>query len=151
MRALRLAKSIGALLLLVSLCLPISSCDTSSWSGPPTKTTSDSVVPTRSYHYAWTPARWAEPESYVSLFSFVWPAGAVLLSPRIRSRRLRTALWLAEPLLLAGPIYLLWVMTLFGDPEIGAFVAALGVTLYAFAWIAETVREVRDRLSRTNT
>jgi hypothetical protein len=91
MRVVRLAKIVGAILLFISLCFPMSSCvDNPPGTDTSAATDLGSEPQTRTYHYVWRPAAWAYPASYVFLFGFVWPAGAVLLSPYTRARWVRT-------------------------------------------------------------
>ncbi|MBI3513747.1 MAG: hypothetical protein HY060_06770 [Proteobacteria bacterium] len=135
------------MLLLASLCLPMSSCvgGVPGTDDKPAATSDNNESQKRTYHYVWTPTRWAEPEPYLFLLGFAWPTGAVLLFRRTRARWVRTCAWLAEPILLAGTTYLLWAMTLFGDPEVGAFVAAAGIASYALGWIAEAGQAALQR------
>jgi hypothetical protein len=135
----RIAKIIGAFLIVMSLFLPMTSCT----SGRPDAATATTVSETRpeiTYHWAWSGSQWSEPGSYVILLAFVWPAAAVLLARRVRARG---AILLAESVALSGTIYVLHALTTFGDPEIGLFVAGAGVASYALGWLIETARRAR--------
>jgi hypothetical protein len=133
-RPLGLGKLVGALLLLASLFLPMTSCTSQSRDGAPAETT---------YQWAWSPSRWSDPAGYLIVFAFTWPAAVVIARRRLRTPRAATTLQAAEPVLLAGSAYVVHALSDFGDPELGLFVAVAGLVLYALGWLADIARHRR--------
>jgi hypothetical protein len=78
------------------------------------------------------------PKSWLRVSVFLGPAAAVMFARRRTTNRATKALWLMEPLLLAGVVYSLWLMTFpFYDADVGWYVACVGVASYFAGWLGE--------------
>ena len=78
--------------------------------------------------------------SWLRVAVFLGPAAAVIFARRRpKSRAKKKALWLAEPVFLAGVVYSLWHMTFltFYDADVGWYVASVGVASYFAVWLSE--------------
>jgi hypothetical protein len=148
---LRSLKIVGALLVLVSLALPMSSCrhyvDAKGErleveKGEPPPPGAQEVV---SYHYALESFNARELASWTNLLVFVWPG--VMLGAQFWRRRGRmlVVLRVLEILLLIYSFFIVDLMaTLFADRiEAGAYLAFTGFGLYAVAALWEDATAFR--------
>ena len=62
------------------------------------------------------------------------PAALVWHARRRPAARVTKVLWFVEPPLLACLIYAGWSVLFLYDPDVGAYVGGLGVTLYFLGW-----------------
>lgn len=143
-RVIGMTRWLGALMLALSLCLPMYSCTTTA----PREPGESASAPPRTqtdYYYAWSTDRANDPAGYLVLAVFLWPLGATLLSRLPRHRRTRDLrLWL-QGLPIAGTAYLVYVIGwTVGRPAAGAWLAASGILLYVAAWLADIARMLRS-------
>lgn len=146
-RRIRLAKAFGALLLILSLFLPMSSCTTPQ---PMTKDANgvERTEPAKTeYHYVWKFENADQVGSYVLLLGWLWPSAVVLLASRL-GRRAQMAVFAIEPLLFAATSYFCFGFAMFGHLEIGLYVTVVGMTAYGLAWLAELGLKVRFLINR---
>jgi hypothetical protein len=148
---LRSLKIVGAILVLVSLALPMSSCrhyvDAQGErleveKGEPPPQGAREVV---SYQYALESFDVQELASWNKLLVFVWPVLMVGALFRWRQGRTLVVLRVLEILLLAYSIFMVDLLaTLFADRiEAGAYLAFTGLGLYAAAALWEDVTAFR--------
>jgi hypothetical protein len=79
-------------------------------------------------HYLWEELHSHDPKSWLRVAVFLGPAAAILFARRHPKGRARNALWMMEPLLLAGVVYSLGYMTfLVYDADVGWYVASVGI------------------------
>jgi len=145
-------KVIGALLLVACFALPMTSCTSyEDTEGKPVIVFADGVpapgvrsVTVR--HYLWQELDAHDPESWLRVAVFLGPAAAVIFARRRPKSRARTALWVMEPVLLAGVVYSLWSMTFltFYDADVGWYVASAGVATYFVGWLGEAYQRWRQ-------
>jgi hypothetical protein len=137
---IRMLKRAGAILLVLSVFLPMSSCMSqrviSGQSG------AQQTEEYRQYYYVWTPETADEPSSYWHLFAFLWPALALCLTRfQPRGSAGRKGLLVLEAALL---LFTAWVICFEGwslrRAEAGAYVAASGLALYLIARAVEMIR-----------
>jgi hypothetical protein len=138
-------KVIGALLLVVCFALPMKSCtgyeDTE---GKPVIVGADGLPATgvrrvTERYYLWEELHAGDPKSWLRVAVFLGPVVAVMFARRRPRSCARNALWVMEPVLLAGVVYSLWFMTFpFYDADVGWYVASAGVASYFAGWLGET-------------
>lgn len=139
-------KVIGALLLVASFALPMTSCTTYvDKEGKPVIVGLDGVPApgVRRFtvrHYLCEELHAGDPGSWLRVAVFLGPAAAVMFARRRPRSRARNALWVIEPVLLAGVVYSLWYMLFlsFRDPDVGWYAASTGVASYFAGWLGET-------------
>lgn len=126
----------GALLVLVSLALPLSRCE-SDPAGP--------APPVVEYTYAWSELDAGDPWSWARAAAFLWPAAAVLYRRRGRSARGRRLLLVLEPVACLASALLLAMATLFEAWMLGTWLALAGLGLYLAGWAAEVLGHLARR------
>ncbi len=135
----RTLKVVGAVLLLISLALPMSSCRhyedakgnrIEHAAGAPVPAGAHEVV---IYNYAWEGFEPRDPSTWLTVLAFVWPALTLGLLLRPERRRAALILRILEILLLAASSVLIDFNAGFsGDRrEAGAYLAYLALALYA--------------------
>jgi hypothetical protein len=138
-------KLIGSLLLVACFALPMKSC--TGYEGPegePVVVGVDGVPPpgvryVTERYYLWEELNAADPKSWLRVAVFLGPAASVMFARRRPKSRVRKALWLMEPVLLAGVVYSLWHMIFpFYTAEIGWYAACAGVAICFAGWLGET-------------
>jgi hypothetical protein len=78
---------------------------------------------------------WTNPLGGVLIaLAFLAPLGLRVLERRARSEGARRALFLAEPVLLLAAAHYAWTLAHFGEPALGAFVAAAALAALAAFW-----------------
>lgn len=148
-------KVIGALLLVVCFALPMKSCsgyeDTE---GKPVIVGVDEVPATgvrrvTERYYLWEELHADDSKSWLRVAVFLGPVAAVMFARRRPKSRARNALWVMEPVLLAGVVFSLWDMTFpFYTADIGWYAASAGVASYFAGWLGETYQRWRQRRRR---
>jgi hypothetical protein len=145
-------KVIGALLLVACFALPMKSC--TSYEGAEGKPVivgaegvpASGVRRVTERYYLWDELHAHDPMSWLRVAVFLGPAAAVVFARRRPESRARAALWVMEPVLLAGVVYSLWYMTfwhmtfLFYTADVGCYVASVGVVSYFAGWLVEAYR-----------
>jgi hypothetical protein len=130
--ASRLVKWCGAVLLIVSLALPLSKCTHYQDSGAEGGTT------TAQAEVAWVDYQWAlesfDPVNagdWLTIFAFVWPILALAVLRRRERGAAAMIVRALEPLLIAGSAWWLYVSAhVVAEPAIGAYVAFAGLSVY---------------------
>ncbi len=157
----RSIRGVGALLLAVSLALPMSTCSTTRPYGqceqpPAFWLPKPGQAPKRLYthwNYAWPGCgTWREPAFTLVPLAFLWPLSLLLFSRSAVLRRLARLLFWLEfvPLSYAGLI-IFWAGWVIGKPAVGTVTGGAGVALSAGAWIGDVVRWARaSRRERCN-
>ena len=140
-------KVIGALLLVACFVLPMKSCTSyeDAQGNPVTVGVDEVPAPgvrlVTERHYLWEELHVRDPMSWLRVAVFLGPAAAVMFARRRPRSRARTALWMIEPVLLAGVVYSLWYMTVgFYDADVGWYVACVGVASCFIGWLGEAYR-----------
>ena len=133
-------KILAAVLLLVSIAFPMSSCtvteepDTIQESASPETITHSGET---EFIYLLDHFDAGDPSTWVTLFVFTWPVWVLIILHLKRSGRVATATRLLEPALLIGSV--IWVdflSTFFADRrELGAYLAFSALGLYAIGTI----------------
>jgi hypothetical protein len=143
-RVVNWLKVTGALLLVACFALPIKSCSGyEDPEGKPIIVGADEVpAPGMRYvterRYLWEELHADDPMSWLRVAVFLGPAATVMFARRRPKSRARTALWVIQPVLIAGVVYSLWYMTfLFYAPDVGWYVACVGVASYFAGWLGE--------------
>jgi hypothetical protein len=149
------ARLFGSILLVVSLFLPMSQCTMTAdstgksiWlkshsSGDHTEVQTIHLVPLGK-DVDWKNGFWVKPSPFAPYFyilAFFWPLIVVVLSEVARLRSWRAVFFWLEliPLCYAG--YVLYVIGwCVGQPLVGAYVGATGVTLCVVIWLMEVLR-----------
>ena len=134
----------AAALLLVSLCLPQSSCTRNEWVGPDGKTVSAvpsgappaayRQVPVTDYSYALGSFDAGDFGSWLMLVTFTWPVPLLAYQWRGRRKGALRAIRFLELPLIAGSAYIIFFPSL-GRREIGGYLAMVAVGLYFCAWL----------------
>ncbi len=136
-------KLLGALLLLVSVAFPMSTCshyedvDGRRIEVAPGETPPEGTVEVVSRSYAFEDFHPLDPGDWVRALAFTWPILAIA-TLRLRKRGAITlGVRVLEPPLIAGSIYAVhFISSFFADRrEIGAYLAFLGLGIYAIATI----------------
>ncbi len=145
-------KGAAALLLMVSLALPQSTC--AGYRGPdgkfvselPRDSTRAAYQPAIDRQYALDDFHITDAGSWITLAQFVWPVAAVGILVRARGKRLRTSIAIAEPILVVCTAYLIWLgATFLAQPAAGAYVALGALGVYFTACMVDLWRSVRNR------
>ncbi len=133
-------KLAGALLLLSSLLLPLSSCesyvDKQGHTLRPSQVAADRPLPPgikveRTYHYFFRTDQPTDATYWLMLAGFTWPAFMIAALARFKGR-IRIACRFLEAPLLYGSFLALVLATLFHSKlEIGAYVAYAGIGAYS--------------------
>jgi len=134
----------AALLLLVSLALPLSRCEQDVPAAPGAR--AERRV---TYTYALSRLEAWEPDSWLAGVAFLWPVPVLVGRNRLRRGWPRTALLAAEPALCALTAATVTMLTLFGELMAGAWLALGAAALWLAAWLVEVggwvVRRVSSR------
>ena len=151
---MRRLSTLGALLVAISFALPFYTCtrhvDASGEAveveeGAPLPPGVTAVVETTRPIEGFD---FSDPETWPLAISFLWPlalVGARALWPRLRGLRALSAL---EVLLIAGSGWVFQAYSSVGDRAWGAYVAFVGLAIYAGACVAEIVPRIRGWLER---
>jgi hypothetical protein len=140
-------RGVGALVILVSLCLPMSTCTSGPAPIPAGEPTAGAAVAhstetTVTYHYAFSRSDLTEPGWAVGrVVGFFWPLVFVIL--RVRRTRRHGVLTAAEAFLLPASAFLVYAVSVVGDRAIGAYVAWSGLAIYAGGWLADILQGLR--------
>jgi hypothetical protein len=153
----RSIRDVGALLLAVSLALPMSTCSASKPFGqceppPAFRLPQPGEAAPRLYthwNYAWPGCgTWREPAFMLVPLAFLWPLGVILFSRSAFLGRLaRLLFWLEILPLCYAALIIYWAGWVIGKPAVGAFTGGAGVALSAGSWIGDVVRWARARLA----
>ncbi len=120
----------GAAFVLVSLALPMSSCDMRP------------IAPVQET-YAFEDLAVANPGSWLELGLLLWPAILASFFTWTRRRRPAFVLRLVEPLLIAASVAMVLAYSTMGQIEIGTWVALIGFALYTAGALVGDVDAVR--------
>jgi hypothetical protein len=149
-------KLIGALLLLVSLAFPMSTCshyenaEGRRIEVAPGETPPEGAVEVVSSTYAFEDFQPLNPGYWVRALAFAWPILAIATLRWRRRGAIATGVRALEPVLIAGSIYAVhFISSFFADRrEIGAYLAFLALGIYAVStlWVDLALyREWRER------
>ncbi len=125
-------KWLGAALVLVSLALPMSSCDLSP------------IAPIQKT-YAFEELSAGNPGSWLEVSLLIWPAIFAALFTWNRRSRSALALRVVEPVLLTASIAMVLAYSTMGTIEIGTWVALSGFALYAAGAIVGDVHVIKNK------
>jgi hypothetical protein len=148
----RRAKLLAALLLLVALVLPQSTC--AGYRGPdgrfvtrvPADAPPDTYRPAVERSYAYDEFRLRQPDTWPNVLVFLWPLPLLAIAARHPAGRVRFAVWVAEPLLAVGSAYMIWLFaSTLATPAVGAYLGVTAMALYLLAWLVELWSRVRAR------
>ncbi|ARA94111.1 hypothetical protein AWN76_013755 [Rhodothermaceae bacterium RA] len=150
MKTMHRIKLTGAVLLLLSAALPMSSCSHfEDAEGNRVTVAEGEAVPEGvqkvvTYNYAFEDFDAAEAADWLLPAAFLWPLLVVGLLWRWSQGPVAVMLRLAEPVLLVGSAYLIAALVAWGErPEAGAYVAFAALAIYAGAAVWEDVRRGR--------
>jgi hypothetical protein len=129
-------KILGALLLLVSTALPMSSCSpVEPRDNAEHSALTEESVPVGASHYKYVGdvVSIRKPMTWIVPIAFCWPVVALVVLRWRRKGRIATATVVLEPLLLVGSFVCVWLLSEFfiHHRESGAYVAYVAVGLYA--------------------
>lgn len=149
MKPARALKIIGAVLLLLSMTLPMSSCTTSKENvGEQVSSTTDlnSADSETQYHYIIDNIDAADPSTWITLLVFVWPVLMLGLLQWKKTGRMSLLLRGLELLLIIGSlIWIEFIATFLTDRrEIGAYLAHTAIVVYAIGAIWSDVGLYRN-------
>jgi hypothetical protein len=137
-------KVAGALLLVACFALPMKSCTDyvdetgKQVSVAPGKAPAAGVRSITTRFYLLEELHADDPWSWLVVAVFAGPAAIVAYTRRRPAARLAKVLWCMEPLLLAGVAFSLWYITfLFSRPDVGYYVAGVGLAIYFLGWVGE--------------
>jgi hypothetical protein len=146
------AKLLGALLLLVSLAFPMSTCsyyedadgnrvDVADGEAPP-----EGMTAVIDNDYAFESFDPLDPGEWVKAFCFAWPILAVAILHLRKRGAVTMAVRILEPALIVGSISLVdFLSTLLADHRaLGAYLAFLALGIYAIATIWDDVATFRE-------
>ncbi len=142
-------KLLGALLLIASIALPMSSCtvteepdDKHVFVSPESKTSNDEIE----YTYVLDYFDHGDPATWITLIVFSWPVLALAFLQWKRDGRAAMVIRGLEPLLLIGSlIWVEFISTFFADRrEIGAYLAFCAIGIYAIGAIWSDVALYRN-------
>jgi len=145
----RWLKIIGAFLVASCLVLPISSCtEYRDEAGKLVLRGADGSIPPGAHavttrDYLRDKVSLGDPTSWLYVAAFIWPAAFLLHARNRPAARLTRALWFIEPLLLAGPLYIIVMFSIFKAYDVGSYVGWAGLAVYFFGWIGEAVGKWR--------
>ncbi len=151
-------KLLGALLLLVSLAFPMSTCshyedaqgkriEVAQGDAPP-----EGARQVTSRTYAFESFHPSDPGDWVRAFAFLWPVLALVILQQRKRGRVALGVRILEPALIGLSLYVVdFVSTFFADRRaIGAYLAFLALAIYAIGTVRVDVmayREWRERSS----
>ena len=140
-----------AVLLLICIILPFTSCtrlldkngkDVLFSHGDPVKSITK-------YYYPWQSINLTVSHGWIALLCFIWPIPILIFQHRSNRKKLKFAVWLAEPLLIIGAFsYIDFSATFLATPAIGAYLMEGAYCIYGFAWMSELIIKVKNK--RTN-
>ncbi|MBA7660336.1 hypothetical protein ES703_68338 [subsurface metagenome] len=148
-------KIVAAILLLICLILPLSSC--SRYVDSEGKTFySSSPRPDAQriteYYYIWTEFEAKELGSWVLIICFIWPIPIIIYKYRGQRKRVKQILWAVEPLLIIGTVYYIaFSATFLSDPEVGYYLAVTANGIYGIAWLWEAIIKCKYKRSPLTT
>lgn len=133
----------AAILLLICLILPLSSCsryvDSEGKTVYGTAPSTDAQRITE-YYYIWTEFEAKELGSWVLIICFIWPIPILIYKYRGKGKRVKQILWAVEPLLIGCAVYYIVLSATFlSDPEVGAYLAVTANGIYGIAWLWEAI------------
>jgi hypothetical protein len=141
----RWLKITGAVLVASCLVLPISSCtEYRDDAGKLVLSGAEGSMPPGAHavttrDYLLEKVSLGDLTSWLYVAAFIWPA-AFLLHARMRpAARLTLTLWFVEPLLLAGPLYVIFMFSIIKTHDVGSYVGWAGLAVYFCGWIGEAV------------
>ncbi len=135
-------KTIGAILIALCFVLPIKSC--TRCMDKPEKPDTPCVNSVTEHFYLLGELKKDDPVSWLRVISFIFPAAIVLYTRRRPVARLTRVLWFLEPVLLAWLALCVWTVTFLFQPDIGAYVGSLGISVYFVEWTIEAYRKFRN-------
>lgn len=153
-------KLVGALLLIVSLVFPMSTCSHyEDAEGNRAKYTEGKTPPKDvrevvSYNYAFEDFDPTDPGDWVTAFAFVWPVVALVLLQLWKYGAIALGVRVLEPLLITGSIFVVdFISTFLADQRaLGAYLAFLALAIYAVSTVWADVEVYRSwkqrRISR---
>jgi hypothetical protein len=134
-------KSIGAILLLLSISLPMSTCSvpvqpdptTDSQTLSPSKGPRENASTREEKIYVLDHFELSDPGSWISVLAFIWPLLLIVILRWNTNAGVDLTIRFLEPFFLAGSLFVVeFASTFFADHrEIGAYVAFLAISLYA--------------------
>ena len=144
----------AAILLLICLVLPLSSCSLyvdsegkTFWEKPPTIDTQR----TTDYYYIWTEFKAKDLGNWLLITCFIWPIPILIYKYRGKSKGVNKILWGVEPLLIGGSVYYIAMATLFLTPEVGADLAITANGIYGMAWLWEAILKYKHKIRPLTT
>ncbi|MCP4288315.1 MAG: hypothetical protein GY792_28460 [Gammaproteobacteria bacterium] len=150
MTTIKAIKMVGALLLLLSITLPMSKCsyhvDSSGNRYPRGDKIPGNAIEKWEKNYAFDEFEPLDPGSWTIVLVFTWPVlalGSLQWRPHGRVSWITRGL---EPLLLAGSVYIVnFISTFFVERrDIGAYVAFIGLGIYAIGVIWSDISIYRN-------
>jgi hypothetical protein len=134
-------KAIGAILLLLSISLPMSTCSVSvqpdptidSYTLSPSEGSKESSSTREEKIYLLDHFEPSDPGSWISVLAFIWPLLLIVILRWNANVGVDLTIRFLEPFFLAGSLFVIeFASTFFADRrEIGAYVAFLAIALYA--------------------
>ena len=144
-------RSIGTILVLVSLALPLSKCQSKAVAVDPDRRLEKPISSSTDVHYTY-PHHWfslTEWKGVPVAATFAWPGIMVLVRYRSREIRRPRALAALEAVLCIGGGYLIWGISAWGERLVGAYLSLTGMGLYLVAAMGDIFRgKVRTESAR---
>lgn len=144
-------KILSAILLVVCLTLPISSCrryvnsDGTKIVHYDPKTYPDAKIWIK-YNYPLEYFKVRDIYDWLLLFCFMWPIPVILYRHRGKKRLIKKIIWIVEPLFVivaSGYIYLR--ASVFARPAIGAYLSLAANGMYGLLWLTELLMKIVRR------
>jgi len=131
-------KTLGAILLIGSLALPMSTCSHLENSAGErvfklnNNFKNEALKEVNSFNYALEDFSVTDPEAWLTLFVFTWPLLAIMALSKYRQGRVSIAIRFFEPLFLTGSIFFVIFLSNFFTTRmaVGAYVAFLALGIY---------------------
>jgi len=139
----------AAILLLISLALPLRSC--SHYVDSDGKTFYNTPPPPgvqyiTEYDYVWTDFEAKNLGSWGLVICFIWPIPILIYKYRGTRKRVNQILWVIEPLLISGAVYYIYFnASFFSTPEVGANLAVTANGIYGMAWLWEAILKYKHK------
>jgi hypothetical protein len=141
-------KIISAILLIICVALPISSCSRYVDSNGKIIARYDPKIHVNAkrittYNYLFE--RFNPKDSYIwlLLLCFIWPIPIMLYRYKGTKKLIKNILWGIEPIFAVGASYYIWIGAhFFGKPFIGAYFAISANSIYAITWFSELLLKI---------
>jgi hypothetical protein len=145
-------KTAAAVLLLVCILLPLSSCSKYvDREGNPVHLSADTgempagAQQVKGYKYVKDFFEVKSLGAWLLVLSFLWPVVVLFYQQRSRRGRVRAIVWGIEPALAAGSCWVIYEFASMGTLETGAYVAFIANGSYAALWLCELIGKVKAR------